>query len=410
MKTFVNLIVITAFIASCSSEKQSKDDLAYIDVRKNYPEKEIFLTDIADVTYLYLNSDDDDYLYRGRINYIAPNTVVVYDWSSGSILFFSRDGTPKSRFNRRGQGPGEYGSGIWDMIYDEAADELFVNDWNALRVYSSMGEYKRTIARPQGTEPLYIIDFDAHSLFFFDYSIENKRNYALFTMEHLPTDDYFLPFYRISKTDGEVLDYVELPGTNLLLGAYYKGTYFGVTYNGMWRQAQLRFAMKCPEGVLLCNHQTDTIFLYRGDKSLTPVLCKTPSATSLNPVEYLNNSLDRGLYQFIQVNIMREDVFPLFYPAKYYMRNKKTGEIVRTKFLLPDYKGKEFIMDPMRPNTEGSVAADGIIYDDGYCFELSLFELKQAYRENKLSGKLKELVATLNEDEDNNVFMLVKFK
>ena len=41
---------------------------------------------------------------------------------------------------------------------------------------------------------------------------------------------------------------------------------------------------------------------------------------------------------------------------------------------------------------------------------LNWIELKRAYRENKLSGKLNELVADLNEDEDNNVFMFVHFK
>ena len=92
------------------------------------------------------------------------------------------------------------------------------------------------------------------------------------------------------------------------------------------------------------------------------------------------------------------------------MRNKKTGEVVRPKFLLPDYLGKEFIMDAHRLNADGRIFNDGRIYNDGYYFELGLYELKQAYRENKLSGKLKELVATLNEDEDNNVFMLVEFK
>ena len=48
--------------------------------------------------------------------------------------------------------------------------------------------------------------------------------------------------------------------------------------------------------------------------------------------------------------------------------------------------------------------------ENGYVVELSLFELKQAYKENRLSGKLKELVATLDEDKDNNVFMLLDFK
>ena len=43
-------------------------------------------------------------------------------------------------------------------------------------------------------------------------------------------------------------------------------------------------------------------------------------------------------------------------------------------------------------------------------FELDLLELKQAFSENKLRGKLKELVGTLDEEKDNNVIMFVNFK
>ena len=84
---------------------------------------------------------------------------------------------------------------------------------------------------------------------------------------------------------------------------------------------------------------------------------------------------------------------------KYIMRDKKTNEIFRQKISLPDYKGKEFFI---RTRTIRDI-------EDGVSFELDLTELTQAYRENRLSGKLKELVATLNEDVDNNIFMFVKF-
>ena len=80
---------MVVFATSCSSDKPAKESLAYIDVTKNYPEKEIFLTDIADVTYLYLNSNDDDYLYIGTVNYLTENTVVVHSRISGDILFFT---------------------------------------------------------------------------------------------------------------------------------------------------------------------------------------------------------------------------------------------------------------------------------------------------------------------------------
>lgn len=65
-----------------------------IDVKGNYPEKKILLTDIADITYLHLSTGDEDYLYkgyeegqRGGISDFKKNTVVVADAVSGSILF-----------------------------------------------------------------------------------------------------------------------------------------------------------------------------------------------------------------------------------------------------------------------------------------------------------------------------------
>jgi hypothetical protein len=108
--------------------------------------------------------------------------------------------------------------------------------------------------------------------------------------------------------------------------------------------------------------------------------------------------MDAGRFQFMSVihYLTNGNTSP---PA-YYTMDKKTGEIFRQKIILPDYKGKDFYINPSFAN----------YYEKEYHFELDLIELKQAERENRLSGKLKELVATLNENEDNNVFMLVSFK
>ena len=393
--TVFYLIAMTVFIAGCSFDKQSKDGLPYIDVRQNYPEKEIFLTDIANVSYLYLNSDDDDYLYQGSISYITDNTVVVVDNSSGSILFFSKDGTPKSRFNRKGQGPEEYYNSP-AVIYDEITDEVFVHGFRVIQVYSSIGEYKRTITLPQGMVVNEMISFDDHSFFFYDFSVRMRA----MSEAKLSNKEYIGPpyhlYYRISKTTGEVIDSIKLPATQ---------TFLGINLNGKQQFAfPLSHLTKCPEGVLLSSHGTDTIFLYGYDKSLTPILYQTPSITALNPLEFLDNYVDRGQYQFIKsIVVRRGDESPGIFPAKYYMRNKKTGETVRPKLLLPDYKGKEFVIN----NADSGAVGE---YENGYYFELDLYELKKADRENKVSGKLKELVDTLNEDEDNNVFVLVEFK
>lgn len=112
-------LVLSLVIASCTSNKELQEKLAFIDVTKEYPEKKIELTDIAGVSYLQLNSKTDDYLYKGSIDYVTENNIIVIDRSQNSVLFFSKEGNPKSHFNRRGQGPEEY-SDAASLMYDEA--------------------------------------------------------------------------------------------------------------------------------------------------------------------------------------------------------------------------------------------------------------------------------------------------
>ena len=395
MKRLFLLFLITVLTTGCSSDRKTRGGLPFIDVRKNYPVKEIILTDMADVTYLHLNTDNDDFLYNSTINCMTENTIVVCDYISGSILFFSKDGSPKTFFNHKGGGPKEY-TGIRQISYDETADDVFVLSFGnpeILLVYSSSGEYKRTLVLPQGTYINPFISFDDESLFIYNSRADFKK--AALDEQDLPVDLFYEPFVRVSKENGEILDCIELPNNKIIL----RDERDIQGRRGVMGRTS-RF-IKCKEGLLLCNPETDTVFLYRKDKSLTPIICKTPLVSDLDPMVYMNNCIDAGRYQFMEVFTVRweEGSFP--FPVRYFVRDKKTGEIFRQKIVLPEYQGKEFIISPLQTGND---------YENGPWFELDLIELKEAYDDNRLSGKLKELVATLNEDEDNNVFMFVNFK
>lgn len=104
----LNLITLAIIAVTSSCCQSSKGDVPGLDVRADYPEKEISLADIAQIRYLHLNSEEDAYLYRGGIQAMSPNRVVVADAQLGDIFFFSRMGMPVSHFNRLGNGPGEY--------------------------------------------------------------------------------------------------------------------------------------------------------------------------------------------------------------------------------------------------------------------------------------------------------------
>ena len=390
-KYVIYFIIFFGIASGCSSNKQ-EDSLPCIDITKSYPDKEIVLTDIADVTYLCLNSKNDEYLYKGVIHCVTKNTIVIMDNLSGKILFFGKDGNPKSQFNRKGSGPEEYVSST-RVIYDEENDDVFVYSFSLdVKVYSSTGEYKRKIIFPEEAIPNPIVPFDDESLFLYDASIQfvPDRKREVTEETDYPTKYYKSPFVRISKTDGKVLEYVELPINSIELK---KGD------NPLIRTYRI---VICGKGLLLCNPETDTVFLYGKDYSLTPLICKTPLVKDLDPMFIMNNCMDYGGYQFIEiVREFSKQTYPITFPTKYLIRDKKTDEVFRQKIILPDYNGKEFFI---------STGASGRYYEDGTYFDLDLVELKQALNENRLNGKLKELVNTLDEEKDNNVFMFVHFK
>ncbi len=108
--------------------------------------------------------------------------------------------------------------------------------------------------------------------------------------------------------------------------------------------------------------------------------------------------MDAGRYQFMAVYsyaVTGESPSPT-----YYMRDKQTNELFRQKLILPDFPEKELHINPRLHS----------YYENRYHFELDYSELIDAYTENKLSGPLKELVASLGEDEDNSIFVFVDFK
>ena len=389
------LLTLVVFVSGCSSVDQSKEGLPCIDVRKKYPEKEIILTDIADVEYVHLSTAYDEYLYKGFIGDITENTIVVGDDSSGSVLFFSRDGKPKSRFNRKGAGPEEYPAFLKpSIVYDETADDVYIliNNGRNIFVYSSTGKYKRKL--PLSADVSSLVDFDDHSLFVYDTQLIEKRQMKEGYTSSQALDSSFM---RISKEDGRVLDFALIPYSDVDLTFRSRSeTFFNA---GIWNFNRIR---KGTSGVYLCNPESDTIFHYSKDKTITPVICKTPLASNLDPKIVFYGFTDIGRYQFMSdftiVNpLKRRDNYP---NSNHYGYDKHTGEIFSPKIILPDYKGKYFFLS----NTV-VVGEKMLVY-----INMNLYSLKQAYKENRLNGQLKALVATLNEDFDNEVYVFATIK
>ena len=263
-------LLIVVLLTRCSHNNNKNNvicGLPIIDLNINYPEKVIDLSDISDITYIHLDSKRDEFLYKGSIKYITENSIVVYDRNSGSVLFFSKNGTPKSRFNRRGQGPEEYFGWI-QIVYDEAKDDVFISINNSIKVYSSIGEYKRNLHLPSGTRLFLMGNFDNQSLIVFD---ESRMLYKVQPKTAKDNMDYLnyrndSSFFLISKADGQV-DYIQMSASQNDISLK--------TPSGQKIPSILytTYIVKHTEGFLLCNPATDTAaiqreifkFLYFGD-------------------------------------------------------------------------------------------------------------------------------------------------
>ena len=398
LKTFFWLTIVVILPFGCTSSRQTSDGVPFIDVRRNHPVKEIVLTDIADITFVHLDASDDDFLFSGGVFFATENRFVVGCRSSNSVLFFSRDGKPISRFNRLGQGPEEYTNIFFNgLIYDEATDEVFVPVVlrNFIQVYSSTGEHKRKINLPSGVNISVgsaIASFDDQSLLLYDHnrlSARIRRKNAGDNLAFSPGLDS--AFMLISRTDGRLIEYVKMPSPTIDLSIRNEG-------GGSIFGHRVVFT-KHTEGFLLCTPGNDTIFLFCRNRTLTPVLRKIPLMSDGNR-RILENMIDTGKYQFVSVSDRRTEIRQDS-RREFLVRNKETGEVFRQRLTLPYFQGREFFI---QANLQSR------FLENEYFFTLGLSELKQAYRENRLSGKLKELVTTLNEDEDNDVLMILRFR
>ena len=274
-------------------------------------------------------------------------------------------------------------------MYDEAKDDVFVSpDFSDnIMVYSSSGDYKRKITLPQRNINGQMALFDDQSILVYD----NTQLWQAIVQTGFTEQVGDSTFFLISTTDGTVLEYIRLPNENIDLS--YKslnGDFIGQVSYGRIRS--------CSDGLFLYNPESDTVFHYSHNKSLTPYLHKKPLLNKSNPMTVMDICMDAGRFQFISVYpYLKTGESP---SPKYYMRDKNTGEIFRQKITIPDYQGKDFFVNPRLSN----------YCKKGYHFELDFSELEKAYNQNKLSGKLKELTASLIEEDDaNNVFLFVDF-
>jgi hypothetical protein len=164
----------------------------------------------------------------------------------------------------------------------------------------------------------------------------------------------------------------------------------------------LCFAVRNGQDFLLTEYSSDTVYRMTMQRQLIPVLVRKPPIQNMNTKIFLHSWLETEMYLFFSTELLDYDWNAMRWPPeKGYLMEKKSGQFFQTNVQMRDYKGKELIIGPSviraTPNPQTGIVV------------LNAFELLDAKKENKLSGKLKETVDRLTAD-DEYVFMILKFK
>jgi len=374
---------------SCKYSGKQSDDFITVDVsRTNYPKIELILQEFMDVEYIALETTDD-FLNQGFVQDIGEKFILVRNRNfDGDIFIYDRYGKAIRKINRQGRGGEEY-TGILGLTLDEDNNEIYVNNHSTRKiiVYDLYGNYKRSLNHKE--------DKDAGSLFYtdiFNYDKDNLLCYDKYNKE--------IAFLLISKQDGSITKEIKIPfkekkdaGATRTDEA--SGTSYGVSpgphrpiipFKGDW---------------VLLEFSSDTVYKLLPDYSLRPFFVRTPSVQSMNPEVFLILRMLSARYYFLET-VKNEYDFNTNdgFPQTFMMYDNQEKTMFRYAVYNGDYSIKQEIY---------MVRARPLNHEIESWYSLDTQRLVESYQKGELNGKLKELAATLKED-DNPVIMLIKHK
>lgn len=364
-------------------EKEEKTNVITVDVTTTYPKKELVLQDLMDVEYIPLETNDE-FITQGSVMAIGEKYILVKNWShDGNIFVFDRKtGKGIRKINRKGQGDGEY-SFINGIILDEDNNEMFVNcaSTKKIYVYDLSGNFKRDFKHVEGGEYLEVFNYDKDNLICYDMSLYYK--------EGQPREENRSYHLIISKQDGSVTQKIYIPFDVIKTPVVQKG--------GAVAMTSIRSIIPYRKEWLLVETSSDTVYNYVPEKNqLNPFLIKSPTR-DLEILLTMGVVTDRYCF----MHTVKKDFD--FTTGRGFlitdlMYDKQENAVFEANVLNGDFVEKQnvdMLSDPM--NGDEIVAIQ----------PLAANKIVDAYKNDGLKGKLKEIAAGLDE-ESNPVIMLVK--
>jgi len=390
-RAFTILIVILLIVlAGCGRNKQSNGDLITIDVSKNYPQKELMVQDFMDVEYIPLETTDE-FLTQGVVMAVGTEIILITNRiNDGDIFVFDRKtGKGLRKINRKGEGGEEYVY-IAEIVLDEINNEMFVIGYSGSKipVYDLYGNFKRSIKVGDANSHTSTFNYDRENLISYipDNSMEDSLN-------------IIHPYYLIfSKQDGSITREISIPFNEIKMPIARDGEDWAVAVP----DAVYQITPNLGNWVFM-DTSSDTVYHYLPDDNRTiPFIVRTPSIHAMDPPEvFLMPTILTDSYYFMKA-LKAEFNFTTGrgFPVSTLMYDKQENALFTPKIYNGDYTSKKEVYMMSRQPLD---------HENATWQSLQAHELVEAYGKGELKGKLKEIVANLDE-ESNPVIMLVKYK
>ncbi len=156
------LIFFALLIASMTMHAENYVNVPAVDLGKEYPTDRLSLNQVAEVTFIPLETTDNSLIKEYSHITINSDKIVVSDHSQGQIFIFDRNGKFINKVARKGLGPEEY-QAISLSCVDFDANRIYIWDYNTLgrvKIYDFSGKYIKqlNIGRLPWPDQMYVFD------------------------------------------------------------------------------------------------------------------------------------------------------------------------------------------------------------------------------------------------------------
>lgn len=388
-KTSLFLLAVCLMCGSaCTTQtKEKSGSIPVIDFEQEYPEKDLLVSESADVEYVRLETSDEVLLDGIASLYLSVTDrfIVTNNMREGRIFVFDRKGKHLHNFMRKGKSGEEF---VFANVVrvDDKAEEIFVLDTrNKVLVYTLDGKFKRVLDIPKDMKADDLWNYDDEWLLAYDsYNLDRGD---------LPCAEQ--PFFLFSKKDGTVK---RLPVT--AKDRIGPRIYFEKNGQKGVMSVSLNYIYKNGDEFMLGELGNDTVFMLKQGE-VSPVLVRTPGSKDKDVRSMMCVPFRLGDYIGVAEAPKKLMTESGKFATKDVYHNLKTGENC-----VLSLKDDVNFVEPTgirHCNERVEAPKNHILWMPDTD---RLFKWKE---EGKLKGKLAEMLEEMTED-DNPILIIYKFK